>query len=724
MIINPDGTLKDALAKIKNQANLKLVKDLLLNKSSLEDIANDNQLAKDEVLEIVKKIVKRVLNDNRAISKDILELLSYSRVVYLDELNFFDEDNAIFYSKLLCYNSEELFFDDDLHILHSDKNYTLENILALIKVNVLDKKDIIFEYDELASLMSRWFVKIDDVDKFIKKLQSMRYIKVVDDEYYFPFLYQTKKQKINFYFTIYAISIHTTQKLDAIQQDLNTYFPNIFTQKDIEVELKSIIDNSRSIISWGADEKIHKNTVLKATNDFDFEEILTYIESIIADDKLDLTLVFEKFKDELNNILVTSEQSLYALLKLKYFENYNYDESPYISKLTMSHDTDKEKLVSTATQVDIEQSNNLIVLYNPYYNETTIEDHLDVLNENGLVAFGKVLSKLRNYKHPYQDALDNLYDSISEQNPMQLFLTDYDSIYVANVIDVVYETDVKRPKYYENLEIESWFILDDLRLIVDRNFTVVRDEVLTNFKTVGEYSSTYALYGNSYVYPLQVTMKDEINYFKKEAGNYKYYRDIFKSQEQLDMKSNLIEYNFGEKRFYSFDTSTQDSLVNAELEYSQNRGTKLYNFSDVVLKYSKAVEHELWSFLRHVFKLIIEEDVYIADFKYTLNGREFPLSNLLENKAAFGTYGYILRAQPIVDAINKHLSLRGGIYNFLFKAISYYISSVQSIRNKSAHGNAITTLEDCTELRKNVMGIGKSGMISEFHRHIKYIEKK
>ena len=29
MIINPDGTLKDALAKIKNQANLKLVKNLL-----------------------------------------------------------------------------------------------------------------------------------------------------------------------------------------------------------------------------------------------------------------------------------------------------------------------------------------------------------------------------------------------------------------------------------------------------------------------------------------------------------------------------------------------------------------------------------------------------------------------------------------------------------------------------------------------------------------------
>ncbi len=43
---------------------------------------------------------------------------------------------------------------------------------------------------------------------------------------------------------------------------------------------------------------------------------------------------------------------------------------------------------------------NLLALYNPYYNKNTIEQHLELLKENGVVAFGKVRSELRDYTHP------------------------------------------------------------------------------------------------------------------------------------------------------------------------------------------------------------------------------------------------------------------------------------------------------------------------------------
>jgi hypothetical protein len=38
---------------------------------------------------------------------------------------------------------------------------------------------------------------------------------------------------------------------------------------------------------------------------------------------------------------------------------------------------------------------NLLILYNPYYQEDVIEQHLKVLMENKKVAFGKVKSKLK-----------------------------------------------------------------------------------------------------------------------------------------------------------------------------------------------------------------------------------------------------------------------------------------------------------------------------------------
>lgn len=38
---------------------------------------------------------------------------------------------------------------------------------------------------------------------------------------------------------------------------------------------------------------------------------------------------------------------------------------------------------------------NLLILYNPYYQEDVIEQHLKVLLDTGKVAFGKVRSKLK-----------------------------------------------------------------------------------------------------------------------------------------------------------------------------------------------------------------------------------------------------------------------------------------------------------------------------------------
>jgi len=364
--------------------------------------------------------------------------------------------------------------------------------------------------------------------------------------------------------------------------------------------------------------------------------------------------------------------------------------------------------------------NNIITLYNPYYQENVIEQHLKILKDEGLVAFGKVRSKLRDYEHPHQEILDDVYASASKENLLQLFLTDYSSIYVANVIEVFPSTDATVPAYYSDLEVENWFIFDDLRLIVHKDFELIRDKVLTNFLATNFNNKTYAIYGNQYVYPMQVTMKDRINYFEKSEEDFRYYTNIFKSEEELQTKQNLIDFNFGEKRFYNFAPNSQDNLIAAEIEYMQNRDNPLYDFSSVVIKYSKAVELELYRFLRSIFKFIIEQDDSLGNIPYSLNGRDYVLSNLLKNKANYGTYGFLLRTFEIKTAINKYLKSRT-ITHFIFSDIPYYIKTIQGVRNESVHGD-MTNLDDCSEIRDSVIGIGKSGMIAELDRHIKYIK--
>ncbi len=153
---------------------------------------------------------------------------------------------------------------------------------------------------------------------------------------------------------------------------------------------------------------------------------------------------------------------------------------------------------------------NLVILYNPYYQSDVIEQHLKVLINKETVAFGKIRSKIKAVEHEFLDELNAIYDSTNSSNPLQLFLTDYSNLFVAKVTKVTYE-DMSEiaPNYYKDkeLEVEQWYVIKDIRELVRNDFESVKNHYLLNFTTPNFRDHTYAIYGNSYVYPLIVDMK-------------------------------------------------------------------------------------------------------------------------------------------------------------------------------------------------------------------------
>lgn len=361
--------------------------------------------------------------------------------------------------------------------------------------------------------------------------------------------------------------------------------------------------------------------------------------------------------------------------------------------------------------------NNILVLYNPYYNKNVIEEHLELLTENGIVGFGKIRSKLRDYAHPNEQSLQIIYEQTNKENPVQLFLTDYNNMYVANVIKVKNDIDdIVVPSYYNDLDIENWFIFDDLRLIAHKNFEIIRDEILSNFLAINFNGRTYALYGNEYVYPMQVEMKNKINYFEKDDEDFKFFTNIFKSERQIELKQNLIDFNFG-NNFYKLTPNSQDNVISTELEYLENRNNPLYDFTSIVVKYSKAVEIELYLFMREVVKKLIEKDSNIANFPYSIQGRDFQLKDLINHKANYGSYVYLIKSYEIKDSIHKTI-VNSFLKNFILNTIPFYIRTMQSIRNESVHGDCIT-FKECYYLRKDVLGIGQCGILNDLILHKK-----
>ena len=212
---------------------------------------------------------------------------------------------------------------------------------------------------------------------------------------------------------------------------------------------------------------------------------------------------------------------------------------------------------------------NILILYNPYYQKDVIQKHLQVLKECGAVAFGKVQSKFRDMQNPSQNELEQIYQNVSENDFLQLFLSDYSSLYVAKVVRVIngnlnqnnhaglskidnsnlgelnsptnLDANLAKiaPKYYaqNNLNVEKWFIVSDLRELARDDFSVVRDNFLSDFKVLAYGGHTFAIYGNAYVYPLIVHQKSSRNYFENQM---KFYPDIYKSDDFLAIKMPLL----------------------------------------------------------------------------------------------------------------------------------------------------------------------------------------
>ncbi len=165
--------------------------------------------------------------------------------------------------------------------------------------------------------------------------------------------------------------------------------------------------------------------------------------------------------------------------------------------------------------------NHLLILYNPYYQ--LIQQHLSVLQEKSQVGFGKIRSKLNDQEKHH--SLEAIYKATGEKNFLQLFLTDYANLFAAKVIKVSKDIDESLiPSYYKekNLEVEDFFI--GLRELVREDFSFLRDQFLANF--IAPNNHTYAIYGNNYVYPLPVRLKEERSYF---LGDEKRYLSAYKS---------------------------------------------------------------------------------------------------------------------------------------------------------------------------------------------------
>ncbi len=363
---------------------------------------------------------------------------------------------------------------------------------------------------------------------------------------------------------------------------------------------------------------------------------------------------------------------------------------------------------------------NLLILYNPYYNPEVIEDHIRILNQNSnteeaKVAFGKVHSKRRDYEHPYGDRVDVVCDDASAENPIQLFLTDFSSMYVCYVEKVTKELDgVQAPAYYDNLDVDRWFIVSDIREIARNDFDYVRDQVIVKLTTPNYGDHTYALYGNRYDYPLMVEQKNPINYFEGFDDGDRHFNRVFKSSQYASTQHDLMHYVFGKDLLYEMHPDSLESLITAEVDYLEHKDNATHDFSAIVINYSKAFENESYYFLRKLFEELMMINSDLEEIEYQVQSRSYTLYDYLSKKPNMGTNKYLLNHSDIYHAYTSHFDdyrKYASILNLLKFDLKNAITAIQNVRNEASHGGQISKKE-CDEVRSVMIGVGQGSIMS------------
>ncbi len=339
--------------------------------------------------------------------------------------------------------------------------------------------------------------------------------------------------------------------------------------------------------------------------------------------------------------------------------------------------------------------NHLLILYNPYYQKDVIQQHLSVLQEKSQVGFGKIRSKLNDQeKH---DSLEEIYRATNEKNFLQLFLTDYANLFAAKVIKVSKEIDESLiPSYYKekNLEVEDFFII-----------SLLRDQFLANF--IAPNNHTYAIYGNNYVYPLPVRLKEERSYF---LGDEKHYLSVYKSKEYLDMQENFMRFVFGKRLFYLLHHDSINNIIHAELELLQSENDLLNDFTSIIVKYSKTLEYEIYTFTKQVLLKACKKDPSLYDLVYKVQGRTLILKDFFTQKPNFGSVKFLLRHEKIQYHLEENLK------RFINYPFSKSLSLIQEIRNEAVH-KKVPGLNEVEKLRNEILGIEGASLLKGVLTH-------
>ena len=265
------------------------------------------------------------------------------------------------------------------------------------------------------------------------------------------------------------------------------------------------------------------------------------------------------------------------------------------------------------------------------------------------------------------------------------------------------------PPYYaaQELRCDFWFKLGDMRRLVRDDLPAVAKE-LARLKNVHYNDRPVSLYGGMVDIPLVVSRTDDLQFFdpdERDAATddrlWAEY-DAERGQASAEMQRELRDNVLGEDAWSALELTVQSTVADAERAFRDHRGDLGYDFSAVILGFSKAIEIQCNAILRRG-----TASLPVATRSVNIEGT----SRDLAKQRALGL-GQLSRAiggeKALADALTQGLS-NGGWFT---SQLPPMLEELRSVRNPGAHAERVGR-DEATRWRNRILGIGSIGILVE-----------
>jgi len=344
----------------------------------------------------------------------------------------------------------------------------------------------------------------------------------------------------------------------------------------------------------------------------------------------------------------------------------------------------------------------------------------DALSDDALyVWWGKVRSPNRQTQQAHLEDLRAVAREIAAESreETQLYLTDYQSLYVGDV-DGIVEGDLPPrerahvPAYYAagDLSCDFWFRLRDIRRLVTDDMRAVIEE-LKQLRNVHYHDRPVSLFGGMVDLPLFVTRPDGKHFFdevERDAQTDERLWAEFDAEAgagvaamERELRGNII----GETAWNGLEPTTRVFIATAEKLFREHRNDPAFDFGPVMTSMSKALEVQVNAVLGRALPRIPA-----SARRVNLDGRTVDLN---EHRAL--TLGQLVSAIARERDLNAALTsalVNGAWFAGILPAI---LDDFRGVRNEGTHESRVDRAT-AERWRNRLLGVGCTGDFVELSK--------